>query len=195
MSYPHGLNEVYIHITSPESRNNVVWKTANVSTNISTMFAAAWTVNLATIVLATLDATSQTGMPWMVCSTTNVQATVTRRHVFRRVSILLKASWSSHPCLEVSSTLPVCIQRRHIGPSPRVMVRGANYQSFLVRTDSTLNSDHLPFIWALWNSMFQVIIHNLMLRYWSDFPWSENVQLLPWLARSLYLSPVDTADQ
>ena len=70
-SYSHVLNLSYSHVTSHESSNGVFCKT-NVSTNGSTTFAAAWTVSSSTMALSTLDVVSQTGVPSVVCSTTNL---------------------------------------------------------------------------------------------------------------------------
>ena len=52
ISHPHGVNELYNHVTSPGSRNGVVCKTISVCRNSSTTLVVAWTVSSVTIISA-----------------------------------------------------------------------------------------------------------------------------------------------
>ena len=73
------LDGSYSHIKSPEW-NGVVWKTTSTCTNSSRYLQQH--VNSATMTLATLDATSQTGTLSVVCSTTILDAEMAWRRVF-----------------------------------------------------------------------------------------------------------------
>ena len=106
-------------------------------------------------------------MPFMVCSTTNLDAGMVWCHVFRRISILFTASWWSHPFLAQSCTTYVASVHSTWANRP-ITVCGAIEYSFwspLLRINGTLNSGPyisfilrsvaLPFIQALRNAIFQ----------------------------------------
>ncbi|GFS81627.1 hypothetical protein TNCV_2440531 [Trichonephila clavipes] len=59
--YLQGNNGSCGHVTFSESGIGVVCKKTSVYMKSSTMFAAAWTLSLKTMVVATIDAASQTG--------------------------------------------------------------------------------------------------------------------------------------
>ncbi|GFY33292.1 hypothetical protein TNCV_1241421 [Trichonephila clavipes] len=79
-AWPYGSSS---HITSPESKIGVVFKTTSVFRNISRTFAAVWTLNSQTRIAATLEATSETGSSSMVWSTMNLGSRMPKRHLFR----------------------------------------------------------------------------------------------------------------
>ncbi|GFV19695.1 transposable element Tcb1 transposase [Trichonephila clavipes] len=96
-------------------------------------------------------------------------------------------------------TLAACICHRHTDTSPDMMVWGAigyTFRSPLVRIDGTLNS-------ALYISgVLQLVVQRNPI-FKQDNAWphvtgiartfldTENVPLLPWPARSPYLSPIE----
>ena len=67
------------------------------------------TVSLKIMDLAIFDATSQTGVSLMVYLTTNLDLRIAWHCIFRRISILLTASWWSHPCLAASWRMHVAM--------------------------------------------------------------------------------------
>ncbi|GFV63946.1 transposable element Tcb1 transposase [Trichonephila clavipes] len=113
------------HLTSPESRFGVVFKTTNVCTNSSTTFASVWTLSSETKAAASLEVVSerQERLQWG-----NQQ----RNWVHEWLDVLF--SDESRFCLQHQDrsihvwlhrgkrTLTTCIRHRHTSPSPGVML-------------------------------------------------------------------------
>ena len=91
--------------TRIESKNVAIFKTI-FSTDTAMMFAAAWTISLATMVLTIFVTSSLTDAHSIVRSTTNSDASERNRTASRRVLslilILFTTSWRSRPCLMAS---------------------------------------------------------------------------------------------
>ena len=130
-SYSHSLNGSYSRVISTESRNEVVCRTARVCTKSSNTFSAAWIVSSAIMVSPTFNATTETGVLSVICSTATLVAGIAWHRIFRQISILftellyLYRTQYGHiriwlQCEEF--TLPSCNRYYHIGPSPRVML-------------------------------------------------------------------------
>lgn len=170
-------------------------------TNSSATFAAAWTVSSLIMAFSTLDAKPQIGVPSMVWRTTKMDADMAWRRVFRRIPVLLTASWWSHPCL-------VAVWRTHI-----VVVHSTLPCLLIAWTDSIVShciyvSVTYCFHWLSFEQWLEYLIcvkpsdstlySNLVKRYVSailcttacclyctDLPWSTAAGLASTFSRSL----------
>ncbi|GFT71000.1 transposable element Tcb1 transposase [Trichonephila clavipes] len=98
-----------------------------------------------------------------------------------------------------------CVMRHHAGPAPYIMVWGGigyNSRTPLVRISGTLNSQRyisevlepvvLPYLQSLATAIFlQDNAQPHMAFIFQSFFVNHRIELLPWSARSLNLSPIE----
>ena len=119
---PYIPNEYYSHDTIPESINEVNFKTT-LCTNSSRTFAAIWTISSVSMSPITFHISSNTGVPWMLCSTKKLETEMAWHRVLREFWFFSQRHAGKTSILwhYEEQTLPTSLRHHHTSPSPEVI--------------------------------------------------------------------------